>query len=69
MSTDAAAPRESPLLDEADDVFHWRAEQFRQLGFNEAQASELAASPADLGQARYLLRSGCGQRLALAILL
>jgi hypothetical protein len=68
MSTSAAAPKE-PSLGEESDVFRWRAEQFRQLGFNEAQASELAASPADLGQARYLLGSGCPPRLALEILL
>ncbi len=69
MSTSAAAPKEPPLLSQEDDVFRWRAEQFRQLGFNEAEASELAASPADLGQARYLLGSACPPRLALAILL
>jgi hypothetical protein len=68
MSTSAAAPREQ-LLDEENDVFRWRAEQFRELGFTEAQASELAASPADLGQARYLRGSGCPSRLALEILL
>jgi hypothetical protein len=69
MSTNAATPREPPLLDQADDVFRWRAEQFRQLGFDDVEASELAASPADLGQARYLRGSGCPPRLALAILL
>lgn len=68
MSASAAAPRE-PLLGEEDDVFRWRAEQFRELGFDEAQASELAASTADLGQARYLLGSGCPSPLALEILL
>jgi hypothetical protein len=68
MSASAAAPKE-PLLGEENDVFQWRAEQFRELGFNRVQASELAASPADLGQARYLLGSGCPSRLALEILL
>jgi hypothetical protein len=69
MAMNAAAPKEPSLLDEADDVFRWRAEQFRELGFDEAEASELASSPADLGQARYLLGSGCLPRLALEILL
>jgi len=61
MSTGAAAPKEPTVLNEEDDVFRWRAEQFRQLGFNEVEAHDLAASPADLGQARYLLGSGCPQ--------
>jgi hypothetical protein len=69
MSSSAAAPKEPPFLDEEVDVFRWRAEQFRQLGFDEAEASDLAASSADLGQARYLLGKGCPPRLALAILL
>jgi hypothetical protein len=69
MSSSAAAPKEPPLLSEEVDVLRWRAEQFRQLGFNETEACELAASTADLGQARYLLGSGCPPHLALAILL
>jgi alpha-tubulin suppressor-like RCC1 family protein len=69
VSSSAAAPKEPSLLNEDGDVFRWRAEQFRQLGFDEAQAGELAASTADLGQARYLLGSGCPPHLALAILL
>ena len=59
MSSGAAAPKEPTVLSEEDDVFRWRAEQFRQLGFNELEARGLAASPADLGHARYLLGSGC----------
>jgi hypothetical protein len=69
VSTSAAAPREPSRVGEESDVFRWRAAQFRQLGFEEAQARELAASTADLGQARSLLRSGCPPRLALEILL
>jgi hypothetical protein len=69
MSSSAAAPKEPGLLDEDVGVFRWRAEQFRQLGFDEAEAGALAASTADLGQARYLLESGCPRHLALAILL
>ena len=42
--------------------FRWRAEQFREPGFNDPEACELAASEADLGQARYLLGSGCRPR-------
>ncbi len=67
MSTGAAAPKEPTIRTEEDDVFRWRAE-FRQLGFNELEALGLAASPADLGQARYLLGSGCPPPLALTIL-
>jgi hypothetical protein len=69
MSSSAAAPKEPPLLDEEAEVFRWRAEQFRQLGFDREEASELAVSTADLGQARYLLGNGCPPRLALSILL
>jgi hypothetical protein len=69
VSTSAAAPREPSLVGEEDDVLRWRSEQFRQLGFDEAEVSELSVSSADLGQARYLLESGCPPHLALAILL
>jgi hypothetical protein len=68
MASSAAAPLEPPLLDEEVDVFRWRVEQFRLLGFDEAEADELAGSDADLGQARYLLGRGCPAHLALAIL-
>jgi len=68
VSTSAAAPKEPTVLNEEDDVFRWRVEQFRQLGFNEVEARDLAASPADLGQARYLLGSGCPPPLAITIL-
>jgi alpha-tubulin suppressor-like RCC1 family protein len=68
MSTGAAAPKKPSVLSEEGEVFRWRAEQFRQLGFDEVEACDLAASPADLGQARYLLGSGCPPPLALTIL-
>jgi len=70
MASASAAPSE-PILSRADDdeVFRWRLEQFRQLGLSDLQAAELAASGADLGQARYLLGSGCPPQLALQILL
>jgi hypothetical protein len=47
----------------------WRIDQFEQLGFSEAEASDLAESDADLGQARHLLATGCSSTLALQILL
>jgi hypothetical protein len=68
MSPSAAAPEEPPALNEEDDVFRWRVEQFRQLGFNEVDTRDLAASPADFGQARYLLGGGCPPPLAITIL-
>jgi protein involved in temperature-dependent protein secretion len=49
--------------------FLWRIDQFVRLGFNEAEASDLADSDADLGQARHLLATGCSSTLALQILL
>jgi hypothetical protein len=57
------------VIDLEDEVFRWRQEQFRQLGLNDAEADELAASKAELGQARYVLGSGCPPQLALQILL
>jgi hypothetical protein len=67
VSSSAAVPQEASPLGE-DDVFRWRVEQFRELGFDDAESRQLASSEADLGQARYLLGSGCPQRLALQIL-
>ena len=54
---------------EADRVSEWRYEQFRQLGFDEAQASELAVSGADLHAGRTLVAIGCSHHLAMRILL
>jgi hypothetical protein len=68
MSSSAAAWEQGRLAREVDVVLRWRAEQFRELGFVEEQAAELAVSEADLGQARYLLESGCSPDLALRIL-
>lgn len=67
-SISAAEP--VPLLPESEkeEVFRWRQEQFWQLGLSRDEAAELAASDADLGQARYLLGSGCPLQLALRIL-
>ncbi len=68
MSNSAPAP-EAPVFSVEDvDVFRWRLEQFRGLGFTDADAHDLAASEADLGQARQLQGSGCPPRLALQIL-
>jgi len=69
MSSNAAAWEDARLLVEETAVFRWRAEQFRQLGFAETEASDLAASEADLGQARYLVGSGCSPGVAFRILL
>ncbi|HUK94183.1 MAG TPA: hypothetical protein VLU96_03915 [Gaiellaceae bacterium] len=57
-----------PDEDEDREVHLWREEQFRELGFDPRHAYELAASAADLGQARYLARSGCAPELAVRIL-
>ena len=58
----------SPSGDAEAEVYFWRAEQFRELGFSTPRAAELAVSDADLSQARYLRRSGCAPELALQIL-
>ena len=58
----------SPSGDAEAEVYFWRAEQFRELGFSAPRAAELAVSDADLGQARNLRRSGCAPELALQIL-
>jgi hypothetical protein len=65
--TDPAAVL-GPSAGSADEVFLWRLEQFRELGLSEQEAAELAASDADIGQARYVLGNGCAPELALAIL-
>jgi len=49
--------------------FLWRIDQFERLGFSEIEASDLAESDADLGQARHLLAPGCSSSLAPQILL
>jgi hypothetical protein len=70
----AMTPTESvsgpPFGDEEaeDEVYRWRQNQFLELGFSPHEAAELALSDADLGQARYLLGSGCTSELALRIL-
>ncbi len=70
MENTSLTPSEPPsVIDLEDDVFRWRQEQFRQLGLNDAEADALAASKAELGQARYVLESGCPPQLALQILL
>ena len=58
----------SPSGDAEAEVYFWRAEQVRELGFSPPQAAELAVSDADLGQARNLRRAGCEAALALRIL-
>jgi hypothetical protein len=68
-TTPAVSEASAPSSDGAQhEVFLWRDEQFRELGFSRPQAAELALSEADLGQARYLIRTGCAPELALSIL-
>src|SRR3954447_3103357 len=59
-------------LDELDSeelaVRSWRRDQFGRLGFDSVIARLLAESPADLGLARRLRRSGCPVALAFRIL-
>jgi hypothetical protein len=71
MASAFAIPAESqpPVADGRDEVFRWREEQFRELGVGSSQAKMLAASNADLGQARYLRASGCPPEIAVQILL
>jgi len=57
-----------PPEDAEGEVFFWRQDQFRELGFSAHDAAELALSDAELGQARYLRASGCALELALRIL-
>jgi hypothetical protein len=58
------------LLSSTDqERFLWRLDQFKELGFSEAEASELAESDADLEQARHLFATGCSLTLAFQILL
>jgi hypothetical protein len=70
METSPAASEwpASPSGDAEAEVYFWRAEQFRELGFSPPRAAELAISDADLSQARFLRRSGCQSELALRIL-
>lgn len=53
---------------EYEEVLFWRLEQFSQLGFAKAEAVQLAASAADLAQARSLVDHGCSPELAHKIL-
>jgi hypothetical protein len=64
----ATTPAPTLAGDEEGEVFLWRQDQFRELGFDCLEAAELAVSDADLSQARYLLGSGCAPELALRIL-
>jgi hypothetical protein len=62
-----------PLFNERESederVNRWRAEQFSALGFEPTEALLLAASEADLQEARALVAAGCTSRVALKILL
>jgi alpha-tubulin suppressor-like RCC1 family protein len=67
-TTPAISEWPAPRGDEKGEVYLWRQDQFRELGFNRLEAAELAVSEADLAQARYLVSSGCSPELALRIL-
>ena len=54
---------------EASRVLWWRRVQFHELGFTLAEAYALADAPADLGDARRLIGSGCPLQTAVRILL
>ena len=69
MPAPALTPSDPALAPAEDEVVLWRYEQFRELGFSDPDATQLAISRADLGQARYVLGSGCPPKLALQILL
>lgn len=61
---------ELALAESSEDVRvrAWRLDQFLSLGFGLVDASALAASGADVGRARWLIRHGCETRLASRIL-
>jgi hypothetical protein len=50
-------------------VIDWRLDQFGRLGFPTLAAVTLAASPADLAEARKLVAAGCPADTAARILL
>ena len=54
---------------EASRVLWWRRVQFHELGFTLTEAYALADAPADLGDARRLIGSGCPRETAVRILL
>jgi hypothetical protein len=68
MSNAMIEPPVEALESEDHAVRLWRREQFSQLGFEPVDARLLADSPADLGEARRICRSGCPLDLAFRIL-
>ena len=50
-------------------VRRWRLDQFVALGFGQAVAATLTASPVDLAAARKLIAAGCPAETAARILL
>jgi hypothetical protein len=68
---DEAVLLQEPIIEseEARLIRSWRAEQFGRLGFEPNDAAGLAASAADLNDARQLMASGCPLETAAAILL
>jgi hypothetical protein len=66
MSTSEYSP---PRELENESVAVWRLDQFRLLGFSDADAWELAASRADLHLVRSLIAAHCPHHLAMRIVL
>jgi hypothetical protein len=54
---------------EDERVKRWRFDQFSAIGFEPSESLRLAASEADLQEARALVTAGCTLPLALKILL
>jgi hypothetical protein len=69
MATRALVRTSNERSSEEIDVLLWRLEQFRALGFGEAESFALSKSPVDLGTARRLREAKCPRDIALRILL
>lgn len=54
--------------DEQADVFSMRIERLRKIGFDLAQALELAETEADIHQAEQIIQDGCSIETAYEIL-
>jgi hypothetical protein len=67
---DLALEIELALTEGSEDirVRAWRLDQFLELGFGLVDSSTLAASSADIGEARRLIAHGCAPALASRIL-
>jgi hypothetical protein len=66
MENEVAFDDESP---EEHRVRRWRLDQFIAMGFSQALAATMTASPVDLAAARKLVAAGCPLETAAQILL